>query len=55
MSINIEYPLTIPLDPTTQAWLKNSLEPTFGFPKIARFSWTTVKLLLDKTAHTVKW
>jgi ribonuclease H2 subunit A len=43
------------LDPKTQAWLKNSLEPTFGFPKVARFSWTTVKILLEKTAHAVKW
>ena len=43
------------LDPKTQAWLKDSLEPTFGFPKVARFSWTTVKLLLEKAAHEVKW
>ena len=47
--------LMIPLDPKTQAWLKDSMEPTFGFPKIARFSWTTVKLLLEKAAHEVKW
>ncbi|KAG6842299.1 hypothetical protein C0991_010587 [Blastosporella zonata] len=44
-----------PSDPKTQAWLKNSVEPTFGFPKLVRFSWTTVKLLLDKNAHAVKW
>ncbi|KAG5638774.1 hypothetical protein H0H81_010195 [Sphagnurus paluster] len=44
-----------PSDPKTQAWLKNSIEPTFGFPKLVRFSWTTVKLLLDKNAHAVKW
>ncbi|KAG5644390.1 hypothetical protein DXG03_008618 [Asterophora parasitica] len=43
------------VDPKTQAWLKNSIEPTFGFPKLVRFSWTTVKLLLDKHAHAVRW
>ncbi|KAG6813920.1 hypothetical protein H0H92_005769 [Tricholoma furcatifolium] len=44
-----------PSDPKTQEWLKNSVEPTFGFPKLVRFSWTTVKLILDKDAHAVKW
>ncbi|KAF9468091.1 ribonuclease H-like domain-containing protein [Collybia nuda] len=44
-----------PSDPKTQAWLKNSIEPTFGFPKIVRFSWATVKILLEKNAHAVKW
>ncbi|KAF5382214.1 hypothetical protein D9615_004337 [Tricholomella constricta] len=44
-----------PSDPKTQAWLKNSIEPTFGYPKLVRFSWTTVKLLLEKNAHAVKW
>ena len=44
-----------PSDPKTQAWLKNHVEPTFGFPKLVRFSWTTVKLLLEKDGHRVKW
>jgi hypothetical protein len=43
------------LDPKTQAWLKNSIEPTFGFPRLVRFSWATVKILLEKNAHGVKW
>lgn len=42
-------------DPNTQAWLKNNLEPVFGFPKIVRFSWATVKVILEKSAHKVKW
>lgn len=42
-------------DPKTQAWLKASLEPTFGFPSLVRFSWATVKVALDKEAHAVKW
>jgi len=32
-----------------------SVEPTFGFPSIARFSWATVKNVLEKSGHTVKW
>ncbi|KDR76195.1 hypothetical protein GALMADRAFT_121076 [Galerina marginata CBS 339.88] len=44
-----------PSDPNTQAWLKTAVDPVFGFPKIARFSWTTVKVILDKSAHAVKW
>ncbi|KAG6820950.1 hypothetical protein H0H93_009186 [Arthromyces matolae] len=44
-----------PSDPKTKEWLAQSIEPTFGFPNIARFSWTTVKLILDKSAHPVKW
>jgi len=52
---NTDFGCGYPSDPKTQAWLKDSLEPTFGFPKVARFSWTTVKLLLEKAAHEVKW
>ncbi|KAF8575972.1 ribonuclease HII [Ramaria rubella] len=44
-----------PSDPKTQAWLKLALEPTFGFPSLVRFSWATVKILLDKEGHEVKW
>jgi ribonuclease H2 subunit A len=43
------------VDPTTQAWLKDSIEPTFGFPSLVRFSWTTIKVLLEKSAHSVQW
>ncbi|KAJ7593126.1 ribonuclease H-like domain-containing protein [Mycena floridula] len=44
-----------PSDPKTQAWLRNCIEPTFGFPRIARFSWTTIKVLLEKHAHATMW
>ena len=43
------------VDPNTQAWLKTAVDPVFGFPSIVRFSWTTVKVILDKSAHPVKW
>ena len=42
-------------DPKTQAWIRKSLEPTFGFPSLVRFSWTTVKMVLEKDAHPVEW
>lgn len=48
-------PLNFSSDPNTQAWLKTAVDPIFGFPKIVRFSWTTVKVLLEKNAHSVKW
>jgi len=44
-----------PSDPTTQAWLKSHLEPTFGYPCLARFSWATVRVLIEKQGHEVKW
>ena len=47
--------ITYPTDPKTVAWIKSSLEPTFGFPSLVRFSWTTVKVALEKHGHSVKW
>lgn len=44
-----------PSDPNTQAWLKTAMDPVFGFPNIVRFSWTTVKVILERDAHAVKW
>jgi ribonuclease H2 subunit A len=43
------------VDPNTNTWVKDSLEKTFGYPSIARFSWTTVKVALDNGAHAVEW
>ena len=44
-----------PSDPKTQAWLKTHIDPIFGYPKLVRFSWATVKLMLEKDAYAVKW
>ncbi|KAF7330531.1 Ribonuclease [Mycena venus] len=44
-----------PSDPKTKEWLRNSIEPVFGFPKIVRFSWSTVKVLLEKEGKAVEW
>lgn len=43
------------LDPKTKAWLQSSLDKTFGYPGIVRFSWATVKIILEKDAHAVEW
>lgn len=44
-----------PSDPKTQAWIKSSLDKTFGFPSLVRFSWTTVKVVLEKDGHALEW
>ncbi|KAI0303745.1 ribonuclease H2 subunit A [Multifurca ochricompacta] len=44
-----------PSDPSTKAWVRDSLEKTFGYPSIARFSWATIKTALDDKAHEVEW
>jgi len=54
-SIVILTHLKLSSDPNTQAWLKTAVDPIFGFPKIVRFSWTTVKVILEKNARSVKW
>lgn len=43
------------LDPKTQAWIRDSMEPTFGYPAIVRFSWSTIKVVIERSAHPVKW
>ncbi|KAF7424474.1 hypothetical protein PC9H_009781 [Pleurotus ostreatus] len=52
---NTELGSGYPSDPKTQAWLKKTLEPTFGFPKLVRFSWGTVKVLLEKHGYPCQW
>ncbi|EIW71984.1 hypothetical protein TREMEDRAFT_26073 [Tremella mesenterica DSM 1558] len=44
-----------PSDPRTQAFLKENLDPVFGYTGAVRFSWATVKVLLDKNAVPCKW
>ncbi|GJJ08647.1 hypothetical protein Clacol_002866 [Clathrus columnatus] len=43
-----------PSDPKTQAWLKSTMDPIFGFPSFVRFSWATVKVMLDRV-HKLEW
>ncbi|KIO34723.1 hypothetical protein M407DRAFT_64190, partial [Tulasnella calospora MUT 4182] len=44
-----------PSDPKTKAWVESTLDPTFGYPSFSRFSWATIKVQLDKSAHKVQW
>ena len=44
-----------PSDPRTQAFLKDNIDPVFGYKSIARFSWATVKVLLEKQAIECRW
>ena len=36
-------------------WLERALDPVFGYPTVVRFSWQTVRTLLTKRAHAVRW
>ena len=44
-----------PGDPVTVAWLKDHLDPLFGYPSIVRFSWSTCERLLEQHGHPVLW
>lgn len=43
------------LDPVTQTWLQQSIDPVFGYPSIMRFCWKTCSTLLDEHAVKVAW
>uniref|UniRef100_A0A2K5F770 Ribonuclease n=1 Tax=Aotus nancymaae TaxID=37293 RepID=A0A2K5F770_AOTNA len=42
-------------DPKTKVWLKEHVEPVFGFPQFVRFSWRTAQTILEKEAKDVIW
>ncbi|KAK8853264.1 ribonuclease HII [Kwoniella newhampshirensis] len=44
-----------PSDPKTQVYLKEGLDPVFGYKGLVRFSWATVKVLMDKQGVECKW
>lgn len=44
-----------PGDSATVAWLKDHLDPVFGFPRIVRFSWGTSREFVDKHCLAVRW
>ncbi|KAH8922250.1 ribonuclease HII [Atractiella rhizophila] len=44
-----------PSDPNTVSYLSQSLDPLFGFTNVARFSWQTVRTLLEKKGLKVRW
>lgn len=44
-----------PSDPKTQAYLRDSIDPVFGYKGAVRFSWATVKVLMEKQGVECKW
>lgn len=44
-----------PSDPNTKAWLRRNIDRTFGFPSVVRFSWGTVKNILEQKEYAVQW
>ncbi|KAB0801917.1 hypothetical protein PPYR_04103 [Photinus pyralis] len=44
-----------PGDPVTKKFLKEYLDPVFGFPQIVRFSWSTASKILESDAYPVEW
>jgi ribonuclease H2 subunit A len=43
------------VDQKTVQWLKNNLDPVFGYPTLVRFSWSTCQEKLDSKAVSIKW
>lgn len=44
-----------PADPETKKFLERCVDPVFGFPTLARFSWSTITKALDKDACKCDW
>lgn len=55
MALACELMLTPIVDPKTQAFLRQHIDPVFGYRGITRFSWATVKVLLEKEAASTTW
>jgi len=51
----LEYGSGYPGDPKTKQWLRDILDPVFGFPQFVRFSWSTCSNILEKSAPLVEW
>lgn len=43
-----EFGSGYPSDPATVSYLQRTLDPVFGFPGVVRFSWATVKTMLEE-------
>ncbi|TPX68281.1 hypothetical protein CcCBS67573_g07239 [Chytriomyces confervae] len=44
-----------PGDPNTRKWLRENMDPVFGYPDLIRFSWSTTVKMLEKAAAKVNW
>ncbi|KAI8619630.1 Rnaseh2a protein [Chytriomyces sp. MP71] len=43
-----------PGDPNTRKWLRENLDPVFGYPEMIRFSWSTAANMLKKAVE-IRW
>jgi len=50
-----EYGSGYPNDPKTKQWLKDIVDPVFGYPQFVRFSWSTCSNILEKSTPMVRW
>ena len=60
MGSDYDWGCGYPSDQHTQRWLRDNLDPVFGWPDVARFSWGPVLEVLQKDprrhgACTVRW
>lgn len=44
-----------PADPDTKKFLRDCMDPIFGFPTLARFSWSTITKILDTSGSKCDW
>ncbi|CAG2113685.1 unnamed protein product [Medioppia subpectinata] len=50
-----DYGSGYPSDPKTKSFLSKNMDPVFGFTTFVRFSWSTVKNILDDKAIQCDW
>jgi ribonuclease H2 subunit A len=50
-----DYGCGYPSDPKTKQWLRDNLDPVFGFPSLVRFSWKTSSKILEDEKMNVEW
>merc|ERR1711997_316573 len=53
--ITSEWGSGYPGDPVTKKFLRDNLDPVFGFPSIVRFSWSTAEKLLEEKGVKVEF
>ncbi|XP_054167201.1 ribonuclease H2 subunit A-like [Oppia nitens] len=50
-----DYGSGYPGDPKTKKFLSQTMDPLFGFTSFVRFSWSTIKTILDEKAIECEW